>query len=99
MFGKGGYYGEAEGGEAILTKGVMANPALARMASAINVAAGGRPLFKDGGMLTPIQPSTASSRIGEAVTEGVNSQVPVLVVEHLKERERRVEAIESLRTI
>jgi hypothetical protein len=44
----GSEVGEMEGGEGILTRGVMSNPRLRSMASAINVAAGGRS-FADGG--------------------------------------------------
>jgi len=40
----GSVIGEVEGGEPILTKGVSKDPALLAAASAINVAAGGRPL-------------------------------------------------------
>lgn len=45
LFGPGGHwFGEAEGGEPILTAGVSRNKTLLAAASAINVAAGGRPL-------------------------------------------------------
>jgi hypothetical protein len=40
--------GEMEGGEGILTRGVMLNPKLRSMASAINVAAGGRSFMQGG---------------------------------------------------
>jgi hypothetical protein len=98
MFGKGGYFGEAEGGEAILTKGVMQNPALASMASAINVAAGGRPLFQDGGVIKPMQPATASDNISNLLNT-VTERQPVLVVETLNQRQQSVQVTESLRTI
>ena len=98
MFGKGGYFGEAEGGEAILTKGVMQNPALASMASAINVAAGGRPLFQDGGVIKPMQPATASDNISNLLNT-VTERQPVLVVETLNKRQQSVQVTESLRTI
>lgn len=100
MFGSGGgYFGEAEGGEAILTKNVMKTPALASLASAVNVAAGGRPLFEGGGVLRPIQGQSTSDQIGTAVASEINKRVPVLVVEQLRERERSVDVIESLRKI
>ena len=100
MFSKGGaFYGEAEGGEAVLTKGVMANPALARMASAINVAGGGVPFFANGGVLDPIQSATPTDRAVDLISAGLKSRQPVLVVEQLRERENSVDVIESLRTI
>ena len=100
MFSKGGaFYGEAEGGEAVLTKGVMANPALARMASAINVAGGGVPFFANGGVLEPIQSATPTDRAADIIASGMKSRQPVLVVEQLRERENSVDVIESLRTI
>jgi hypothetical protein len=100
MFSKGGaFYGEAEGGEAVLTKGVMANPALARMASAINVAGGGIPFFANGGVLEPIQSATPTDRAADIIASGMKSRQPVLVVEQLRERENSVDVIESLRTI
>ena len=100
MFSKGGaFYGEAEGGEAVLTKGVMANPALARMASAINVAGGGVPFFANGGVLEPIQSATPTDRAADIIATGMKSRQPVLVVEQLRERENSVDVIESLRTI
>ena len=100
MFSKGGaFYGEAEGGEAVLTKGVMANPALASMASAINVAGGGVPFFANGGVLEPIQSATPTDRAADIIASGMKSRQPVLVVEQLRERENSVDVIESLRTI
>jgi len=100
MFSKGGaFYGEAEGGEAIMTKGVMANPALASMASAINVAGGGVPFFANGGVLDPIQSATPTDRAADLISAGMKSRQPVLVVEQLRERENSVDVIESLRTI
>ena len=100
MFSKGGaFYGEAEGGEAIMTKGVMANPALASMASAINVAGGGVPFFANGGVLDPIQSATPTDRAADIIASGLKSRQPVLVVEQLRERENSVDVIESLRTI
>lgn len=59
LYGNSGdYYGEAEGGEPILTKGVSRNPYLLQKASEINVAAGGKPLIKSsymaaGGIASP----------------------------------------------
>jgi hypothetical protein len=44
--------GEMEGGEGIMTRNVMSSPRLRQMASAINVAAGGRS-FADGGQVSP----------------------------------------------
>ena len=100
MFSKGGaFYGEAEGGEAVLTKGVMANPALASMASAINVAGGGVPFFANGGVLDPIQSATPTDSAADIIASGLKSRQPVLVVEQLRERENSVDVIESLRTI
>ena len=100
MFSKGGaFYGEAEGGEAVLTKGVMANPTLASMASAINVAGGGVPFFANGGVLEPIQSATPTDRAADIIASGMKSRQPVLVVEQLRERENSVDVIESLRTI
>jgi len=100
MFSKGGaFYGEAEGGEAVMTKGVMANPALASITSAINVAGGGVPFFANGGVLDPIQSATPTDRAADLISAGMKSRQPVLVVEQLRERENSVDVIESLRTI
>lgn len=52
----GHYYGEAEGGEIVLTKGVKRDPLLFKFASLLNVAGGGKPLtpaayLKEGGIM------------------------------------------------
>lgn len=100
MFSKGGtFFGEAEGGEAILTKGVMSNPTLATMASAINVAGGGVPLFDNGGVLDPIPTATPTERVADLLANATKGRQPVLVVEQLREREQSVDVMESLRTI
>ena len=100
LFGsRGTYYGEAEGGEAILTRGVMQNPKLARMASALNVMGGGVPLFQGGGVLHPIQPATSSEKIGSAISQQINQNQPVLVVEQLRERENTLNVVESLKKV
>jgi len=100
MFGSGGsYFGEAEGGEAILTRGVMQNPKLARMASALNVMGGGVPLFQGGGVLHPIQPASSSEKIGTAISQQINQNQPVLVVEQLRERENTLNVVESLKKV
>jgi hypothetical protein len=100
LFGSGGsYYGEAEGGEAILTRGVMQNPKLARMASALNVMGGGVPLFQGGGVLHPISPATSSEKIGSAISQQINQNQPVLVVEQLRERENTLNVVESLKKV
>jgi hypothetical protein len=100
LFGSGGsYYGEAEGGEAILTRGVMQNPKLARMASALNVMGGGVPLFQGGGVLHPIQPASSSEKIGSAISQQINQNQPVLVVEQLRERENTLNVVESLKKV
>lgn len=56
--GNGQHYGEAEGGEIILTKGVNANPRLRAEASRLNVLGGGVALapsnyMADGGIVSP----------------------------------------------
>jgi hypothetical protein len=100
MFSQGGaVYGEAEGGEIVLTKGVLKNPALASMASAINVAGGGVSFFENGGILDPIQSATPTERAADIIASGMKQRQPVLVLEQLKEREQSVNVIESLRTI
>lgn len=100
MFSQGGaVYGEAEGGEIVLTKGVLKNPALASMASAINVAGGGVSFFENGGILDPIQSATPTERAADIIASGMKQRQPVLVLEQLKEREESVNVIESLRTI
>ena len=100
LFGsRGTYYGEAEGGEAILTRGVMQNPKLARMASALYVMGGGVPLFQGGGVLHPIQPATSSEKIGSAISQQINQNQPVLVVEQLRERENTLNVVESLKKV
>ena len=99
MFGSGGYFGEAEGGEIILTKGVAKSPALASMASAINVAGGGTPIFQNGGVLNPITPASPTDRAADLIAASSAGKQPVLVVEQLQERQESMSVIESLRTI
>jgi uncharacterized coiled-coil protein SlyX len=58
LHGNGQHYGEAEGGEIILTKGVNANPRLRAEASRLNVLGGGVALapsnyMADGGIVSP----------------------------------------------
>jgi len=99
MFGSGGYFGEAEGGEIVLTKGVAKSPALASMASAINVAGGGTPIFQNGGVLNPIVPASPTDRAADLIAASSRGKQPVLVVEQLQERQESMSVIESLRTI
>ncbi|WP_461054172.1 coiled-coil domain-containing protein [Spirosoma arcticum] len=55
LFNKSGYhYGEAEGNEIILTKGVYENPLLRAQASALNVAGGGRAFANIAGTSVPV---------------------------------------------
>ena len=67
MYGNGQHYGEAEGGEIVLTKGVNANPRLRAEASRLNVLGGGNPLgasnyMADGGIVSPTFAARQSAR-------------------------------------
>lgn len=76
----GHFFGEAEGGEPVLTKGVSRNPSLLAAASAINVAAGGRPLVA--GLHT--MPKLALGGITkQMVRDSVNSGVEPLDYDRL----------------
>lgn len=79
MFGKGGYFGEAEGGEVILTKNVSKNPELLSAASNLNQMAGGRAFFAQGGIVTPPQLVSNNIRTTQVVAQ------PVLVVQDVTE--------------
>lgn len=66
MLGRGGVvYGEAEGDEIVLTKGVYRNPALRRAASIINELGGGRS-FQSGGPIAPSSIDRSRSPIPSA---------------------------------
>lgn len=80
---EGGIPIEAEGDEIIMTKGVFRNPGLRAMASAINVAGGGRQ-FAFGGVPLPVSSTPASmqqfmnqgismEQAAALVREGINS--------------------------
>lgn len=60
MSNGGQIYGEAEGDEIVLTKGVYRNPVLRRAASRLNVMGGGR-AFATGGPINPLQSASTSS--------------------------------------
>ena len=70
LYGRGGQiYGEAEGDEIVLTKGVYRNPVLRRAASVINVLGGGRK-FESGGPITSI--GVTSSRPAPPISLGAS---------------------------
>jgi len=77
----GHYFGEAEGDETILSKGVARNPFLLSEASKLNVLGGGKPLFADGGVLGSTQQSIYNN------TNNNNNTIvqPVLVVSDVSE--------------
>lgn len=89
----GHHYGEAEGDEIILTKGVYRNPTLRAQASALNVAGGGIPLtnirevpqlrsFEHGGLPQPAQPQDLG-QIVEAI-QSLNIFVSVTDIDNVK---------------
>lgn len=78
----GAYFGEAQGGEPILVKGVSQNPALLAAASAINVAAGGKPLtstpfMNDGGLVSRYVSGPAIQQ--QAMSDTVTQQIKIAI--------------------
>jgi len=101
VFGRGGYFGEAEGGEAIINRQstAMFRPLL----SAINEAGGGR-AFANGGILSPPSIATnisgASTAPSRGVVEGLqNMPAPVITEAEITKRQSRVAIAEAERTI
>ena len=82
MFGRGGYYGEAEGGEIVLTKGVASDPVLRGVASDINQLGGGRRLFASGAVLSPATQTIINKTSNNTLRE---TFTPVLVVNDVTE--------------
>lgn len=94
---------EAEGDEIILTKGVSRNPNLLNMASAINVAGGGKK-FNRGGVLGTNVASNSSlidyDALGDRIAEANASlPSPVVAVTEIQEVASNVETIESIATL
>ena len=91
LYGQGGYYGEAEGGEVILTKNVSRSPALLSAASQINVAAGGKALYAASGAIIP-QSSIVNNiqPIQPIITQ------PVLVVQDVTEIQGKVSKVRAM---
>lgn len=72
LYGSGGrVFGEAEGGEIILTKNVSKSPELLNLASAINYAAGGR-RFDRGGIVTPVTKFATGGVLDQAIGNNFN---------------------------
>lgn len=90
LFSKAGhYFGEAEGDEIILAKGVFRSPALRAQASALNVAGGGKafahtttftpkPVFEYGGVTSINQDAGVLAR---TLAAQINQVQPVLVLD------------------
>lgn len=109
---QGGIPIEAEGEEIILTKGVFRNPGLRSLASAINVAGGGRQ-FAAGGPANPFDASRGPvSRAGVptvdpiqglrdaimAQTEAINARIDrIQVVNNLQDTEKGLRTLNTLR--
>jgi hypothetical protein len=89
LFGSGGYYGEAEGGEVILTKNVSSSPGLLAQASKINQAAGGK-AFASGGILASQNAAYRATR-----KQGTDI-VPVLVVQDVSEIQSRSARVRAM---
>lgn len=104
LYGRGGaYYGEAEGDEVILTKGVWRNPQLRPLASALNQLGGGaallpRPHLALGGLTAPVayeqlRGGTAAgadaAAIGAAVARSLRQNPPVTRWSDFKQAEAR----------
>jgi hypothetical protein len=89
MYGNGQHYGEAEGGEIVLTKGVNANPRLRAQASRLNVLGGGVPLaasshMANGGIVSPTfaaRQTATSSSMTKGDFADVISEMPAPVVQ------------------
>lgn len=89
MYGNGQHYGEAEGGEIVLTKGVNANPKLRAQASRLNVLGGGVPLsasshMANGGIVSPTfaaRQTATSSSMTKGDFADVISEMPAPVVQ------------------
>lgn len=74
---EGGINVEAEGDEIILTKGVYRNPGLRAMASAINVAGGGRQ-FAFGGV--PLPSSSSNASLQRFINQGISMEQAATLV-------------------
>lgn len=89
LYSRSGYhFGEAEGGEPILTAGVSRSPHLLAAASAINVAAGGRPLLPRpymavGGITSALVRESVNGRVGTPGALGTTVNVPPVDYERL----------------
>lgn len=90
LYGSGGYYGEAEGGEVILTKNVSRNPSLLRAASNINQAAGGRGFYATGGVLPQQAMINSIDRNIQKV------YVPAVVVQDVTEIQGLMRKVEAM---
>ena len=94
---------EAEGDEIILTKGVSKNPNLLNMASAINVAGGGKK-FASGGILGTTSSSSGNiidyDVLGDRIAEANASlPSPVVAVSEIQEVAGNIETIENIATL
>lgn len=87
----GSYYGEAEGGEVILTKNVSKSPELLSAASKINVAAGGKALYAASGAVIP--QSSIVNNI-QPVTKIITQ--PVLVVQDVTEIQNKLSRVRAM---
>lgn len=105
---EGGIPIEAEGDEIIMTKGVFRNPGLRAMASAINVAGGGRQ-FAFGGVPLPVSSTPASmqqfmnqgismEQAAALVREGINSIEVFNPIESINRGQQSLFNIESENT-
>ncbi len=109
IYGRGGaYYGEAEGGEPILTKAVSQSKEGLRMASDLNQMFGGirfdgpgqiyaKPKFQTGGVFTATETSRANtSELKEVMTSVLNAiqdQRVVLSIVELNEKEEELKVL------
>jgi hypothetical protein len=103
LTGNGQHYGEAEGGEIVLTKGVNANPKLRAEASRLNVLGGGVALagssyMQDGGIVSPTfaarQTATSPSVTKADFAEVINSMPnPVVRVTEINQVQGRVASV------
>ena len=104
---RGASYGEAEGGEVILTKNVSRNPALLSVASNINQIAGGNSLtansrFADGGILPNLTAfQGVDSKLTGLLDTAMNlSERPIIVsVTDINLTNQRLSVIENKATI
>lgn len=86
-------YGEVEGGEAVINKASMTNPDLRNLASAVNVAGGGRS-FATGDASVSLS-SSSIAMIVSGISAGVNNKKVYVVESDITETQNKVAVTEQ----